>query len=174
MFSITGHTRGLGKALCDKIPTPVLGFSRSNGYDIRLQVDRSRIIDEVSNCDIFINCAYCGDDSQTTLLYELYSSWKNKDKLIINIGSETTSGIKKKEWMYTAHKSSLHKASEQLSYLNNPCKVVNFKFGYIGVERVLKTYNPKEYILPEHAAQFILDNINAVKQHRLTELLLRP
>ena len=76
--------------------------------------------------------------------------------------------------MYTAHKSSLHKASEQLSYLNNPCKVVNFKFGYIGVERVLKTYNPKEYILPEHAAQFILDNINAVKQYRLTELLLRP
>lgn len=174
MFAITGHTKGLGLALTKEILQPLKGFSRSNGYDIRIKEDRERIIQESANCSIFINCAYCGDDSQTTLLYELYNEWKDESKLIINIGSETTSGIKSYAWPYSAHKASLNTASEQLSFLNNNCKVVNFKFGYIGVERVIKTYNPKEYILPKDAAKFILTNIELVKQYRLTELLLRP
>ena len=32
-IAITGHTKGIGKAIADLYPN-VIGFSRSNGYDI--------------------------------------------------------------------------------------------------------------------------------------------
>lgn len=174
MFAITGHTRGIGNALATLVSPEYKGFSRSNGYDIRIKDSRTKIIEESSDCDIFVNCAYCGDDSQTTLLYELFDKWKNSCKIIVNIGSETTEGIKSKPWPYTAHKASLDKASQQLSHLNMPCKVINIRFGYVGTERVMKDYNPKQYILPEDAAGFILNQLEISKKYRLTESLLRP
>lgn len=175
MFAITGHTRGIGLALSTALGSEnYKGFSRFNGYDIRSPSDRMRIINESSDCDVFVNCAYCGDDSQTTLLYELFDRWKKISKIIVNIGSETTEGIKKHPWPYTAHKASLDKASQQLSHLNMPCKVLNIRFGFVGTERVLRDYNPKEYILPEDAAQFILNQLEISKKYRLTESLLRP
>jgi hypothetical protein len=174
MFAITGHTRGIGSALATIVSPSFKGFSRSNGYDIRDKDSRAKIIKEASECDVFVNCAYCGDDSQTTLLYELFDKWKNSSKVIVNIGSETTEGIKLKPWPYTAHKASLDKASQQLSHLNMPCKVINIRFGYVGTERVMRDYNPKEYILPEDAARFILNQLEISKKYRLTESLLRP
>jgi NAD(P)-dependent dehydrogenase (short-subunit alcohol dehydrogenase family) len=174
MFSITGHTRGIGKALVNELNGNYKGFSRSNGYDIRLKDSRAKIINESAESDVFVNCAYCGDDSQTTLLYELFDKWKNLSKIIVNIGSETTEGIKRHPWPYTAHKASLDKASQQLSHLNMPCRVINIRFGYVGTERVLRDYNPKEYILPSDAAKFILNQLEVSKNYRLTESLLRP
>ena len=173
-FAITGHTKGLGKALANKIVTPVLGFSRSSGHDISTEDGRLDIVAQSADCNVFINCAYCGDLSQVDMLYSIYNSWKDRDSLIINIGSETTSGIKKHIWPYAAHKASLDKASEQLSFLNNKCKVVNFKFGYINSDRVIRDINPNEYIDINDASNYILDNIEFAFKYRLTEILLRP
>lgn len=171
-FAITGHSKGLGKAISQQ--TRHVGFSRSNGYDISTKTGRSKIINASTNCNIFVNCAYCGDYSQVEMLYDIYNSWQNMPKLIINIGSETTSGIKNHVWPYSAHKAALDKASEQLSFQNNPCKVVNFKFGYINSERVIRDYNPSEYIDINFAANYILENVSAAFKYRLTEVLIRP
>lgn len=171
-FAITGHTKGLGKEIAKHVDH--LGFSKSNGYDISTNLGRHIIVNEAADCDVFINCAYCGDYSQVNMLYDIFNSWHDKNKLIINIGSETTSGIKNHIWPYSAQKAALDKASEQLSFLNRPCRVTNFKFGYINSERVIKHINPEKYINIEDATKFILDSIDVSFKYRLTEILLRP
>lgn len=171
-FAITGHTKGLGLELSKYVKHK--GFSRSNNFDISTKNGRERIINEIANCNVFVNCAYCGDFSQVDMLYDVFHEWQNKDSLIINIGSETTSGIKNRIWPYSSHKAALDKASEQLSFLNTKCRVTNFKFGYINSQRVVETINPYEYISIQDAAKFILNNIEIAFQYRLTEILLRP
>ena len=88
-ISITGHTKGIGQALAEVYQQnghTILGFSRSNGYDISNPADRTRIINQSSHCDVFFNNAHA-DFSQCDLLFELWLSWKNQKKHIINISS---------------------------------------------------------------------------------------
>ena len=41
-YAITGHTKRIGKAICEAFPS--VGFSKSNGYDITNKEDRLKII----------------------------------------------------------------------------------------------------------------------------------
>ena len=56
-IAITGHTTGIGKAIHDWFlgDADILGFSKSNGYDITNKDDRIKIINESMDCDVFIN-----------------------------------------------------------------------------------------------------------------------
>lgn len=171
-YAITGHTHGLGEYFY-KNTENCLGFSRSNGYNISKSECRKQMIDLVQDCDVFINNAYCGS-SQTDLLYELYEVWKDRNKIIINIGSNTTDGIKNFIHPYAAWKNSLEKASEQLSYLNNPCKVTLLKFGWIGTDRIIINIKPKKYILLKDAYEFIINNIEWNKKYNLNFATLLP
>ena len=58
-LAITGHTKGIGKAIADLYPNS-LGFSRSNGYDISKPEDVKLIIETTieMDCDVFVNNAY--------------------------------------------------------------------------------------------------------------------
>ena len=58
-IGITGHSKNLGKFLFDyySIDHDVIGFSRSNGYDIN---DPSNIIERSKDLDLFINNTYSG------------------------------------------------------------------------------------------------------------------
>jgi hypothetical protein len=96
-IAITGHTQGLGQAFLNHFQShTVIGFSRSNGYDIVSPADRNKILDEIKDFDIFINNAYNNyDDSQLQLLIDVYNIWKGTDKIIINISSRYTNGTEK-------------------------------------------------------------------------------
>ena len=87
-IAITGHSKGLGKALFEFLSQKhkIIGFSRSNGYDIKSPGDRKKIIKESKDCDIFINLVH-NYYHQTDLLLELHKSWKGLQKYIINIGT---------------------------------------------------------------------------------------
>lgn len=172
-YALTGHTRGIGEELFKTISLNCIGFSKSLGYDITKKIDRLRIVEESLNCDVFINNAHAGY-GQVELLYEVYDKWKNQDKIIVNIGSDTTSGIKKKPREYSAQKAALDKASEQLSFLNSKCRVMNIKFGFVATERVLENWKPESTISKEDAVLFILQQIEWAKKYRLTEAMLRP
>ena len=87
-IALTGHSKGLGKALFEFLSQKheIIGFSRSNGYDIKSPFDRKKIIKESKDCDIFINLVH-NYYHQTDLLLELHRSWKGLQKYIINIGT---------------------------------------------------------------------------------------
>lgn len=79
-IAITGHTRGLGKAIWDHLSDhELVGMSRSNGFDLNNDLDK--IIETAKTCDLFINNAHAGT-CQATLLGKLY-----KDLPIITSGS---------------------------------------------------------------------------------------
>lgn len=173
--AVTGHTSGIGEQLFNHYFPTAHGFSRSNGYDIDKPEDRKRMIDESADCDVFINSAYTWNTmSQTVLMYELFDQWKDQDKLIVSIGSNTTDGIKKHAQPYTAGKAALDKACEQLSNLNKPCRVANIKFGYVGTERVIKDYNPSSVISLEHSVELVADVIKWNTLYRLQTITMIP
>ena len=139
-IAITGHTGLVGKALvyeCVKQHIEVLGFSRSNGYDITSPESVGNLITDAKECDIFVNNAYTNSYHQVDLLYRLYDAWKTKLKTIINIGT-TASGYYEHEepWIYGTHKSALDDACRRMQSEHNkhPLKVINIKPYYIGEE----------------------------------------
>ena len=88
-IALTGHSKGLGKALFEFLSQKheIIGFSRSNGYDIKNPFDRKKIIKESKDCDIFINLVH-NYYHQTDLLFEFHRAWSGQKKLIIFIGSK--------------------------------------------------------------------------------------
>jgi hypothetical protein len=90
IIGITGDSIGIGKALKELLIERghiVKGFSRSNGYDVSDAKIQSKIIEQIADCDIFINNAYARN-AQATMLTKLMTLWKDTDKLIVNMNSK--------------------------------------------------------------------------------------
>ena len=92
--AITGHSTGIGAALATFYKEKgyeVVGFSLSNGYDIRIPEQRKQLITESADCDIFFNNAHPDYSfAQCDLLFELWEAWANTEKKIVNISSSLT------------------------------------------------------------------------------------
>ena len=93
--AITGHTQGIGlalKSVYEQHGHHVLGFSRSNGYDITNSEDRKKIIQQIQDYDLFLNNAHDYDQTfcGTYMLTELWETWKDQKKTIANISSSVT------------------------------------------------------------------------------------
>ena len=89
-IAITGHTRGIGKALAnvfEQAGHEIIGFSKSQGCDIYQEDIQSKIIDELEHCDMFINNAYM-PWAQGNLLKLAHAKWQGTDKVIVNISSK--------------------------------------------------------------------------------------
>jgi len=166
-IAITGHTKGIGKSLYDilSLSNNVKGFSKSKGYDITKKTDRSWILQEIKDCDVFINNAY-DDFAQSSMLYELWTDWYNKEKTIITIGSDVTEHNLPLQWkdllQYQMHKKSLKILHKDLQNLNTSVKMEYVSFGYVGTEQILAKQPPipKELIMPvEDAVKIILERI---------------
>ena len=87
---ITGHTRGIGKAIFDFFKEngfACKGVSKSTGYDI--EDDTDRIVDMVKSFGYVVLNAY-KDDSQTIMLKKIIEKYQNFNKKIAVITS--TSG----------------------------------------------------------------------------------
>ena len=160
-IAITGHTQGIGKQAYDRLCPDIIGFSRSNGYDITNSNDRKRIIEESKNCDIFINNANA-EFGQTLLFLELFNSWRYQNKIIINVGSriaeiKTLPDNRQELLKYQAEKLILKEMSIRV---HSPvCKVKYRWFGYVGTEKILKKYphfTKNDYITIDEAVDIIL------------------
>jgi hypothetical protein len=134
-LAITGHSKGIGQSLYNKFLSEghtVKGFSRSNGYDISLR--QTDIINESETCDVFINNAY-HPTGQTELLVLLLENWKDKNKLIINIG---TKGIlfpsKHPENVYHSVKTQQSEIIRNTMRFGFP-KIMNFMPGIVDTQK---------------------------------------
>lgn len=132
--AITGHTSGIGKSLSE-IFVNSLGFSKSNGFDLRSEFYRRKMYTHIHGCDVFINNADLGWH-QTSLLYELWEQWKDKEKVIVNIGSNASDYNQNFARPYNIQKRALEDACLQLQQASQPCKVVLIKPGYVDTPRV--------------------------------------
>lgn len=163
--AITGHSKNIGKYLYDTLSPNAIGFSRSNGYDIRNPVDRAKIIEQASDCNIFINNAADGF-AQAELCLELWQHWKDEKKLIINVGSRIAEDNVKLNLDY-AHllhysmcKRTLKQLSKDLSIINTNVQVKYCWFAYVGTPEILAKYphfTEKDYITIEQAGKIILN-----------------
>lgn len=91
-IAITGHTSGIGAALSQWFSDrghEIVGFSRTNGFDISDDSTLDSIIDLCHDVDIFVNNAQF-DFQQTKLLYKLQEKWQGQHRTVINIGSSRT------------------------------------------------------------------------------------
>jgi len=166
-IAITGHTRGIGKSIYDYFlekNNHVVGFSRSNGYDISNKDNRMEICNLSEDFDIFVNNAYNNfDNSQELMLTDRLALWQDTEKIIINVSSRWTTG----DHTYCHHKMSMDNVCNK--HLFSKVNLINLKPGLTDTPRVttengvkLKTKSVVDII------DFILSNKNEFKIHSIT------
>lgn len=138
---ITGHKRGIGKSVYhyfNNDSNELVGFSKSDGYDISNEQTIDEILFECFNADIFVNNAFDENSSQLILLQKVFNLWKNKSKIIINISSRHTNNEKEK---YCLLKKQLDEFCQ--SNIFNLPNIINLKPGLIDTDRVKHVNNKK-------------------------------
>ena len=158
-IAITGHSKGIGKALVDNLSAnhDVIGFSRSNGYDI----SKTRIIDQVINesltCDVFINNAY-HSIAQVDILNRLWHYWRrDKSKTIVNISSLSKyPGLSGNQSGYSAHKAALsHQAFLLMFKTSRKCRMININPGWVKTEMTKNVESDNMLTAPECAKAIV-------------------
>jgi len=146
-IALTGHTNGLGAEILKYFSSnhSILGFSRSNGYDIKSPADRKKIIKESENADVFINLVH-NYYHQTDVLFELYSKWEQQNKLIINIGSSVVDndnwGLDRLDFIeYKNQKIALESMSRLLSKRTSLVTIKNYKISEINFQQDVSNLN---------------------------------
>lgn len=88
-IALTGHSSGFGpylKTALEDLGHDVVGFSRSNGFDLSTGAGRDLAFALAHDCDVFINNSYAGG-CQATILSEWLLHFYDYPKKIINISS---------------------------------------------------------------------------------------
>jgi NADP-dependent 3-hydroxy acid dehydrogenase YdfG len=154
-IAITGHTKGIGKAIADLYYTDeVVGFSRSNGYDIAQPSDIDRIITESAECNIFVNNAY-HDFAQCDLLERMFKLWKNDPtKTIVNIISRARYGLGKAKF-YGQTKMELYTKAKSIMFSDKRCRIININPGYVKTDMVSHVSDTVKMMSPEQLASMI-------------------
>tara|TARA_B100000965_G_scaffold397277_1_gene413565 strand:- start:7751 stop:8296 length:546 start_codon:yes stop_codon:yes gene_type:complete len=142
-IAVTGHTRGIGKAVYEAFLPNSVGCSKSIGVgDISTQDGRTSILHQALNCDVFINNAHDGFH-QVEMLNTMFKAWQHKEgKHIINIGVDT---VPYTDWQvvyrqYPIEKMALHAQAELLQNEKRSCKITTLALGYVDTE-FNKDYN---------------------------------
>jgi NADP-dependent 3-hydroxy acid dehydrogenase YdfG len=117
-IAITGHSKGIGQALANKLQDmghTIVGFSRSNGYDVTAPGVIEKIVLQSAECDMFINNAP-GKYAQAELVYEMANKWQGQQKTIVCITSRMAVSwtVKHPELGYRNTKKALDLAVEHV------------------------------------------------------------
>jgi len=155
-IAVTGHTRGIGKAIAELYYTDeVLGFSKSNGYDLTDIAAIDRIVAESLDCDVFVNNAYNGT-AQTTIFEKLLDHWNlDSSKTIVNMNSRTIyNGPNQRQ--YTSDKKLLRSSAvNAIRDVNRKCRVININPGYIKTDMTQNVHHKFNMLTPEQLASMV-------------------
>lgn len=151
---ITGTTAGLGLA-CKEYFSPNHSIIEYNRPQHNLDVTVDTYV--TTDFDVYINNAYSGW-GQVDLLYKLYEANKDRQCMIINIGSVSADGNYDFINPYAVHKAALDKACMQMQLLNTECRVIQFKIGRMDTRMV--AHRPPPKLSPVWVAQQIDHVIN--------------
>ena len=169
--AITGHTKGIGKAIAELYYTDeVVGFSRSNGYDISDISSIDSIVNASLNCDVFVNNAYYGT-AQVDIFEKLLAHWNNDPtKTIVNINSRTIyNGPNQRQ--YTTDKKLLKSSAvNAIRDIDRKCRVININPGYIKTDMTSTVHDKFNMMSPEQLAQMIKWCLNQPQEIEIGEL----
>jgi len=128
-IGITGHTKGLGLIIYNKLNEihSVIGFSRTNGFDVQ---SPNKIIEKLNDCDVFINNVYY-QTTQSDLFFKLFEKWKDETKTIININSSSIHQSGAWNQIYVANKKHLNDVTQSMidKYPNKKVRIINLNLG---------------------------------------------
>lgn len=120
-IGITGISNGFGKYIVDNWSSKyeVIGVSLRKGIPA--------VVNEIKNCDVFINHAYNGTDQSEVFKY-LFKLWNGANKTIVNFGSSAVHEVNGLYPEYIANKKHLYNLSTELSHGigNKNVRVINF------------------------------------------------
>lgn len=149
-YGITGHSKNIGLALFKKLAPNVVGFSRSNNYDINTDDSRVKILNRLEDCDVFINNAFNGF-GQCFLLLEYFNRFKHTNKTIVNIGSDIANDdfVLRDERLlyYQMEKKALKNLVFDLKKLNYPLNIVYVSFHAVATIETIKQYSNHNLIM---------------------------
>lgn len=180
--AITGHTRGIGKAIADKFKSKgyeIVGLSRSNGYDLSNEEQKEKALNEILGCDIFINNAfvsfrdpsYIASYTPIELLFRVHKLWMGKyNKKIVVIGS-WASNLFKLDYEYAGyqvHKYALEKACWQLSMETLHPKIFLLKPGRVDTAMSINRAGPK--MDPSDVANIVEYVLDSEPNHYIREI----
>lgn len=181
--AVTGHTKGIGKSLADYLSNKgynIVGFSKSNGFDISDVAVREKIVELSSTADVFVNNAYDFKNqilnSQNDLLTRMFGSWRNQRKLIINVSSVAGDFWPTTNMLYNRNKYELDKTMINFGALNSQLTLVNLKPGYVHTEQAdavmpkgTPAMNPND-VFP--ILDLVFDNLNKIRITSITYKVL--
>lgn len=136
-IAITGHSRGIGAGVAGALRGhEIIGFSRSNGYDISKFASQRKIIKESLDADVFVNNAWIGFH-QVEMFDRIYDEWKfESGKTIVNINSRARYGRMDVPNIYRTSKKELAKHADCSRMWDKKCRIININPGYVYTEMV--------------------------------------
>lgn len=155
-IAITGHTKGIGQAIVNCYSNhEIIGFSRSNGYDISKAETVNEIINLSKDCDVFINNAY-NNLSQVTLFERMLELWRfDLNKTIINVNSKTIYNPPNGR-DYTKFKKVLRSSAiKAIEDIDRKCRIININPGYIKTDMTETIHSTYKMLTPEQAANIV-------------------
>lgn len=171
--AITGHSQGIGKAIFEEMTKrnhAVVGFSRSNGYDISQDDVRTQILEEIKDFDVFVNNAYC-PNAQFNFLKEITDAWEGSQKVIVHIGSKSIFAPDIIESMesYVEDKKLQNEFIAKRKLRANP-HIVNLILGLVDTE-MSKVFSARK-ISSKDLGKFVADVIELQDKMYIQELIL--
>lgn len=143
-ITVLGGSRGIGKALLDHfLANGWHGESlcRATGYD--LDHDFQMMAEKSANSQLIINTVPSERFGQVLFLQSLFELVREKDCLVILLGSNNTDGIKNRFHPHSTSKAALEHALKQIQYLPSQSRFVLLKLGYVNTERSRASSQPK-------------------------------
>jgi hypothetical protein len=172
-IAITGHTKGIGRAfaeLFEREGHEVIGFSKSQGWDIYQEDVQAKIIEQLSDCDIFINNAYM-PWAQSNLTKLAYAKWANTDKMIVVINSKLGLLEDPPKWASKyAYDKKLQTYNINKNILKSSPRLLNVILGVIDTEMSSKLKGKK--VNPEYVAQVVNDLLKYREHVYVQEIIL--
>ena len=169
-IGITGHTKGLGLIVYNRLNLThnVIGFSRTNGYDVQ---SSNKIIEKLNDCDVFINNVYY-QTTQSDLFLNLFEKWKNLEKTIININSSSIHQSGAWNPRYVSNKKHLNNITQSLidKYPNKKVRVINLNLGTLESHNNFENFNKIENNKVAEIIEWCINQPHGIEIQQLTIL----
>jgi hypothetical protein len=172
-IAITGHTKGIGRAfaeLFEREGHEVVGFSKSQGWDIYQEDVQAKIIEQLSDCDVFINNAYM-PWAQSNLTKLAYAKWSGTDKIIIVINSKLGMLEDPPKWAKNyAYDKQLQTYNINKNILKSSPRVLNVILGLIDTDMSSNLKGKK--VSPNSVAEVVYDLLKYRDRVYVQEIIL--